>query len=46
MSYSDVGGGCTPAPPGINIGGGGGAGGGFGGGGGGAQAGYGGPLRA
>jgi len=44
VSYSDVGGGCTPAPPGVNIAGGGG---GFGGGGaGGAQAGYGGPLRA
>merc|ERR1719297_553560 len=45
VSYSDVGGGCVPAPPGIaDVNGGGGFGGGAGGGGG-AQAGYGGPLR-
>lgn len=45
MSYSDVGSGCVPAPPGIADAGG--VGGGFGGGvgGGGAQAGYGGPIR-
>jgi len=53
VSYSDVGGGCTPAPPGLGpasgggFGGGAGGGGGFGGGagGGGAQSGYGGPIR-
>ena len=46
VSYSDVGGGCTPAPPGLGPASGG-VGGGFGGGagGGGAQAGYGGPIR-
>merc|ERR1711997_876556 len=52
VSYSDVGGGGVPAPPGEPGAGGGGGGGGFGGGGngfggggGGAQAGYGGPIR-
>ena len=41
VSYSDVGGGCSPAPPNVAAGGAGG----FGGGGGGAQSGYGGPIR-
>merc|ERR1719410_2919859 len=43
VSYSDVGGGCTPAPPGLGPTSGGGFGGGAGGGG--AQSGYGGPIR-
>jgi len=43
VSYSDVGGGCTPAPPGLGPASGGGFGGGAGGGG--AQSGYGGPIR-
>jgi len=43
VSYSDVGGGCTPAPPGLGPASAGGFGGGAGGGG--AQSGYGGPIR-